>query len=221
MTYESYRDALLKIALEQGCSDAEVFAQESNEFSVEVMEQQIDSYSVSRSMGLSVRVCLEGKDGYAYTELFEDPEGLVARAMDNARAAETTDVHPMQGAVDYPAVTLPENPLAKLSDAERIDLAMKLEQLALEAAQTRAQINKANHSSVTSGSGGGNSKKTTNEDVTPVAPAEMTVTNQDNGAAIYVPGLRWVSYSELNKMVEAGTVQEIVNGSKVTYKKVW
>ena len=56
MTYEAYRDALLKIALEKGCSAAEVYARESTDFSVEVMEQQIDSYSVSRGMGLSVRV---------------------------------------------------------------------------------------------------------------------------------------------------------------------
>ncbi len=133
MTFDTYRDALLKIALEQGCEAAEVYAQEAEEFSVEVMEQQIDSYSVSRSMGLSVRVCLEGKNGYAYTELFEDPEGLVAKAMDNARASETTDVHPMQRASDYPAVTLPENPLEKLNDAQRIDLAMELEKRALAA----------------------------------------------------------------------------------------
>ena len=43
MTYEAYRDALLRIALEKGCEAAEVYAQESSEFSVEVMEQQIDS----------------------------------------------------------------------------------------------------------------------------------------------------------------------------------
>ena len=133
MTFDTYRDALLKIALEQGCSDAEVFAQEAQEFSVEVMEQQIDSYSVSRSLGLSVRVCLEGKNGYAYTELLEEPEALVAKAMDNARASESGDEHPMQGASDYPAVTLPENPLAAMTDAQRIDMAMKLEQLTLSA----------------------------------------------------------------------------------------
>ena len=131
MTYEAYRDALLKIALEQGCSDAEVYAQESREFSVEVMEQTIDSYSVSRSMGLSIRVCLEGKNGYAYTELLEEPEALVARAMDNARAIESTDEHPMQGAAEYPAVTLPENPLTNMDDAARIQLAMELEKRAL------------------------------------------------------------------------------------------
>ena len=39
MTYEAYRDALLRIALEKGCEAAEVYAQEGSEFSVEVMEQ--------------------------------------------------------------------------------------------------------------------------------------------------------------------------------------
>ena len=133
MTYEAYRDALLRIALEKGCEAAEVYAQEGSEFSVEVMEQQIDSYTVSRSLGLSIRVCLEGKNGYAYTELMEQPEVLVERVMDNARANESTYVHPMQGACACPAVTLPENPLAALTDARRIDLAMELERRALAA----------------------------------------------------------------------------------------
>ena len=131
MTYEAYRDALLKIALEQGCSDAEVYARESQEFSVEVMEQTIDSYSVSRALGLSIRVCLDGKNGYAYTELLEEPEALVARAMDNARAIESTDEHPMQGAAEYPAVQLTENPLTNMDDAARIQLAIELEKKAL------------------------------------------------------------------------------------------
>ena len=131
MTFEAFRDALLAVALEKGCDAAEVYAQEASEFSVEVMEQQIDSYSVSRSLGLSVRVCLEGKNGYAYTELLEEPEALVERAMDNARANESTDEHPMQGASAYPTVTLPENPLAALTDAQRIDLAMELEKRTL------------------------------------------------------------------------------------------
>ncbi len=133
MIFESYRDELLRIALEKGCSDAEVYAREGSQFSVEVMEQQIDSYSVSRDLGLSLRVCVDGRDGYAYTELLEQPEALVDRAMDNARSSENEDPHPMQEPCAYPAVTLPENPLTALSDSQRIDLAMKLEQLALAA----------------------------------------------------------------------------------------
>ncbi len=133
MIFEAYRDALLKIALEQGCSDAEVYAQEAQEFSVEVMEQQIDSYSVARSLGLSLRVCVDGKNGYAYTELLEEPETLVARAMDNARTIEAEDEHPMQVACEYPLVERPANPLKDKTDAQRIELAMELEKLALAA----------------------------------------------------------------------------------------
>jgi len=102
--------------------------------------------------------------------------------------------------------------LKRMQDAE-------LEQLALDAMLTRANIAKVN-SSVTRGSGGGTSKKG-NDDDGPKDPKELTVTNQDNGAAIYVPGLRWVSYKDLDKMVNAGTVKETVDGGKVTYKKVW
>lgn len=150
MTYEAYRDALLACALEKGCAAAEVYAQEGQEFSVEVMEQKIDSYSVSRSLGLSIRVDLEGKNGYAYTELLEEPEALVERAMDNARAIESTDVHPMQGPAEYPSVVRPESPLSDMSDAQRIELAMELEKKAL-AADPRASRVVGNQVTFTAG----------------------------------------------------------------------
>ncbi|WP_458408058.1 hypothetical protein [Anaerotignum sp.] len=92
-----------------------------------------------------------------------------------------------------------------------------LKQMALEALYTQAQTAKVN-GSVKSGSGGGNSGGSGGAVNT---GSELRITNQDNGAAIYVPGLRWVSYAELDKLVEAGTVKEVVDGSKVTYKKVW
>ena len=102
--------------------------------------------------------------------------------------------------------------LKRMQDAE-------LEQLALDAMLTRANIAKVN-SSVTKGSGGGNSKKS-NSGGGDDAASNLTITNRDNGAAYYVPGLRWVSYKDLDKMVNAGTVKETVDGDKVTYRKVW
>ena len=104
--------------------------------------------------------------------------------------------------------------LKRMQDAE-------LEQLALEAALTRANIAKVN-SSVTKGSGGGKKSSSGNSGNSGNGGSgDLRITNRDNGAAFYVPGLRWVSYSELDKMVNAGTVKEVVDGSKVTYKKVW
>ena len=107
--------------------------------------------------------------------------------------------------------------LKRMQDAE-------LEQLALDAMLTRANIAKVN-SSVTRGSGGGtrSSKggKGGDNDKDKPPKESLTITNRDNGAAYYVPGLRWVSYADLDKMVNAGTVKETVDGGKVTYKKVW
>lgn len=90
-----------------------------------------------------------------------------------------------------------------------------LKQLALDALYTQAQTAKVN-GSVKSGSGGGKKSSSSRS-----GGSELKITNQDNGAAIYVPGLRWVSYADLDKQIDAGTIKEEVNGSKVTYKKVW
>lgn len=97
----------------------------------------------------------------------------------------------------------------------------ELEQMALEAALTRGQIAKLN-GSVTSGSGGGSGRRSSSgyKNKGDSTPQSLSVTNRDNGAAYYVPGLRWVGYESLDKMVSEGKVREIVDGDKVTYKKV-
>ena len=86
MTFEQFKDACFRLALEKGCESAEVYAVSDNGFSVEVLNGEIDKYSVQRNNGLNLRVLFDGKSGYAYTEVFEDPETLVAHAIDNAKA---------------------------------------------------------------------------------------------------------------------------------------
>ena len=131
MKYEDFRRELFRLALENGCTAAETYKKEGEEFSVGILSQEIDSYSVSRTLGISLRVQKDGKDGYAYTECIENPAALVQRAIDNALAVETADEHPMQGPQVYPAIEQPEDPIAACSEGERIELAKKLEQAVL------------------------------------------------------------------------------------------
>ncbi len=127
MTFEQFKDACFRLALEQGCESAEVYAVSDNGFSVNVLKQEIIKYSVERSNGLNLRVLYAGKTGYAYTEVFEDPETLVAHAIDNAKAIENTDANPMQGACEYPEITVKPNPVVDRSEEEKIDLALRME----------------------------------------------------------------------------------------------
>ncbi len=133
MNFESYQKALFAAAKTLGCAAAETYFVEGEEFEVRVLKQEVDSYSVKRTMGLGLRVQADGKDGYAYTEVFEDAEGLVRRALDNAAVIESGDEHPLQTPQTYEPLTLPENPVLAYSEAEKIELALRLERAALAA----------------------------------------------------------------------------------------
>ena len=120
MIYKDFQDMLLKIALEKGCTAAEVYAIDTDKFFVEVMEGEVDSYSVSQSVSLALRVTVNGCDGYAYTMLLDEPEDLVMQAMKNANACQPGESKPMQPKSMYSVVEQTETPLANMTTAERI-----------------------------------------------------------------------------------------------------
>ena len=133
MPVEQFRDACFRLAVEKGCENAAAFSITGDSFSVYVLGGELDRYSVAKDNGgLNLRVIFAGKNGYAYTEILEDPESLVDRAIDNAKAIENTDVNPMQGACEYPEIVPPDNPIADLTEGEKIGLAMRLERETLD-----------------------------------------------------------------------------------------
>ena len=82
MTMQEFRARAFQYALEQGCDAAETYYAEGKDFEVNAQGGEMERYAVSRTGGLSLRVQLGGRDGYAYTECIDDPEELVRRAMD-------------------------------------------------------------------------------------------------------------------------------------------
>lgn len=127
MTMQEFRERAFQSALAQGCEAAETYYAEQEAFEANAQGGEIDRYAVSRTGGLSLRVKLGGRDGYAYTECLDDPEGLVRRAMDNARAIEEEDAHPMQGACTYAPVATPSSALDGVDEAGKLALALQLE----------------------------------------------------------------------------------------------
>lgn len=130
MDFIGFKKALFEEALAQGCEAAEAYYQRNESFSVNVLEGDIDQYEVNAKGGLNLRVRLGGRNGYAFTQKLEEPEKLVARAMDNARSIEAEDDHPMQGKCEYPALEKPERRAYSLGEQEKIDLALSLERAA-------------------------------------------------------------------------------------------
>lgn len=133
MTLQEFREKAFAFALAQGCDAAETYYAAGRSFTVNAQGGEIDRYKVSRKAGLSLRVQVDGRDGYAYTEAIEAPEQLVLRAMDNARCIETLDEHPMQGRCVYEAVEQTPHALSGATEERKIALALALERKTLAA----------------------------------------------------------------------------------------
>ncbi|MCI8632886.1 MAG: TldD/PmbA family protein [Lachnospiraceae bacterium] len=127
MTFEAFKDAVLRLALEMGADAAEIYYQGSESSQIGVYQQAVDSYVMSQSAGVNLRVSVGGKSGSAYTEILEDPEPLVEAAIDNARVITSSEVQPMQKACAYPQFTAPTDPLQNVSEAERIERLKEME----------------------------------------------------------------------------------------------
>lgn len=124
---EEYARRLMAIAMDRGCDGAEVCVNQSDEFSAGVLEGEVDDYTVSSSFGLGIRVQKGGRNGYAYTEAMDDPEGFVAEAIDNAETVRSEDIHPMAEPAEYPEIPQKADALKDMDEGEKIELCKALE----------------------------------------------------------------------------------------------
>ena len=131
MKLQEFRERAFALALALGCDAAETYYAAGDSFEAQAQDGEIDRYAVSHTAGLSLRVQLGGRNGYAYTEILDDPDELVRRAMDNARSIEAEEEHPMQGACTYRAVAQRLDPLSDMDEAGKIELALSLERATL------------------------------------------------------------------------------------------
>ena len=111
MDFEFIKSALVKALEARGVSEYEIYYSESTESSVGALNNEINNFSSGTRAGVCLRVLMDGRMGYASTELFEQSElcSLVDRASENALATEKEDtVGIFAGSESYEAKTTPE-----------------------------------------------------------------------------------------------------------------
>lgn len=119
--------------------DIEVILSAVNSFSTKIFKQEIDSFGYSDAKGLGIRVILDKKQGYSYTEKFDEESFKMAvdEAVENAKFNEDTDPAVMDNYPDVDAnLKLYEKKLDEVSVEDKIELAKNLEKYA-EAADKR------------------------------------------------------------------------------------
>lgn len=111
---------LLKSAADRaGLTEYEIYYANETSISTETLKDEISAFSSNVGAGICFRCIVDGKMGYASTELMEadEMEALVKRAMDNARYQDYDDeVFIYEGSKEYETVnvTVPEMPTAAM-----------------------------------------------------------------------------------------------------------
>lgn len=93
MDFNAIKSAVVEAAKKAGINEYELYYIQDAGVSTETLKHEISNFSSSVSGGVCFRCVVDGKMGYASSELMDvdEIEALVARAADNARYVESDD----------------------------------------------------------------------------------------------------------------------------------
>ena len=145
MEINTFIKKLFERAAEAGYEASEAYYVTGDSFQVSVKGGQIINYNVSSSVGLSFRALVNGKMGYASTQVLDDDaiDLLIDGASGNAGMIETEDEEFIfAGSEKYPELDVYNPAIDAITAAEKIDMAKQLEQkvLALDPAVKQVQM---------------------------------------------------------------------------------
>lgn len=148
MEINRFIKALFERASTAGYEASEAYYTTGESFQVSVKGGEIIDYKVSSSIGLSFRALVNGKMGYANTQVLDEEaiELLIEGAGDNARMIENDDeefIFP--GSESYPEMNAYNPEIETISAAAKIEMAKELERkvLALDPAIRQVQMVRA------------------------------------------------------------------------------
>ncbi len=111
MNFEALKSTLVSSLEREGITEYEIYYMSNSEASVATLNREVNASGSSESGGLCLRLVVDGRMGYASTELMTEAEmeQLVARAISNAEATEKPDTVGIYGGSEsYEESRIPE-----------------------------------------------------------------------------------------------------------------
>ncbi len=133
MEFIEIKRILAEEAANRGIEEYELYYSSETSVSTETLKNEISAFSSGTNCGLCFRCLVDGKMGYASTELFDEEElrSLVIRAAENATAIEKADEVIFAGSPSYG--TLEPREYTPMSAAELKKMALEIQKNNYEA----------------------------------------------------------------------------------------
>lgn len=123
-------EALFEKGIQKGFSAQEIYYQTTKQLQLSVYNGEVDKFKLSEDAGLSYRGILDGKMGYAYTEILDagSLERLLDEAKENAKVIESDDLMFLHdGTGKYHQMNLYNPDLSKHPIEDKINFMLELE----------------------------------------------------------------------------------------------
>ena len=93
MNLNEFKEKLFDKAKESGFEDSEIYVTNSESLSISIYKQEVESYNLDKSFGLSFRGIINGKIGYSHTRILDENsiDMLVNTAKNAALLIENED----------------------------------------------------------------------------------------------------------------------------------
>ncbi|MFH1994191.1 MAG: TldD/PmbA family protein [Nitrospinota bacterium] len=134
MDIELYGKSIIDKAISGGGDEAEVYVSKKKSTNIGVKGQKVDSFEQSATLETAIRVIKDGKLGFSYTTITDGQAvgRLVKEAIENALSNEPDKYTSFAAkAGKLPELGIYDSNLPSISEAEKIDRAMRVEKSAL------------------------------------------------------------------------------------------
>lgn len=211
MTAQAFLQALLEQAKGRGLADCEAYLSQTDSFRVSAYEGKVDEYSVSATQGVGFRALVDGRMGYAYSEVMDEEAipMLLDGACESAALLEDDDPQLLfAGATSYPELPATyDEDLARLPAQDKIQMALDLEAAAKAASPKVRAVDGATVSSISGSVRIVNSRGLDLSDRSNLILAYLSPIVEERGRSYDVFGYRLSQRADLDI---AGLAQETV-----------
>ncbi len=152
MNYKSLTEKYVKEALSLGASDAEVYLETGRNLSIQVLNGEIETIEEASTAGIGFRVIVDGKMGFSHCNDFSDSSltATLKRAIEFAKLTTADEANVLPSDKPHKEIEgLYDQEIATISMEKKIEMALKLEQLAID----DSRVSKSSGSSYGEGEG--------------------------------------------------------------------
>ena len=131
MNLNTFKEILFEKAKEAGFENSEIYVTNSESLEISIYQQEVESYNLDKSFGLSFRGIINGKIGYSHTRILDETsvDMLITTAKNAALLIENEDTQFIyKGDEKYEKVICYYEDLDNIDPKDLIDLGLKMEE---------------------------------------------------------------------------------------------